>query len=154
MKSHRYSLFHSAPAFLSLLLYTHTVNTPKTHALLNTHYHQLSLLLSVCLSNTHAHTHTCPHFSPSHFGSRLCCSIDWTRPSIAFKYSYLSEEELWSMNGGTSKDFLLILSFPRYRRRFAIISSLLPLAISLCSEVRGLCRHTNAAPPRHLAKSR
>lgn len=54
----------------------------------------------------------------------------------------MSEEELWSMNRSTSKDFLLMLSFPGHWRRSAIISSLLPLAISLCSEVRGLCRHT------------
>lgn len=58
------------------------------------------------------------------------------------------------MNSGTSKDFLLILSFPGYARHFAIISNLLPLAISLYSEVRGLCRHKNTQPPRHLAKSR
>lgn len=57
------------------------------------------------------------------------------------------------MNSSTSKDFLLILSFNRYQKCPAIISSLLPLAISLCSEVRGLCRHTNAEPPRHLEKS-
>lgn len=51
------------------------------------------------------------------------------------------------MNSGTSKDFLLILSFPRYLRRPAIISSLLPSAISLCSEVRGLRRCTNPEQP-------
>lgn len=45
------------------------------------------------------------------------------------------------MNSGTSKDFLLILFFPGYRRCSAIISSPLPLAISLCSEVKGLYRH-------------
>lgn len=40
------------------------------------------------------------------------------------------------MNSSTSKDFLLILSFPGYLKHPSIISSLLPLAISLCSEVR------------------
>lgn len=48
------------------------------------------------------------------------------------------------MNSSTSKDFLLILSFPGYLKRPSIISSLLPLAISLFSEVRGLCHRTNA----------
>lgn len=115
------------------------------------------LSLPICLPlvfNWHTHRNTYPHFCLSHFSSGLCYSIDWTRPSIAFKFSYMSEEELWSMNRGTSKDFLLMLSFPGHWRRSAIISSLLPLAISLCSEVRGLCRHTNAEPPRHLSKSR
>lgn len=64
------------------------------------------------------------------------------RPSIAFKFSYLSEEELWSMNSSTSKDFLLILSFFRYQKRPAIISSLLPSVISFFSEVKGPCHHT------------
>lgn len=76
------------------------------------------------------------------------------RPSIAFKFSYLSEEELWSMNSSTLKDFLLILSFFGYQKRPAIISSLLPLVISFFSEVKGLCHHTGSEPPRHLMKPR
>lgn len=146
-------------SILCFFLYTHTnAHTLKTSKKTSPLKHELtlairnSLFLSISLFHKHVHTLTLPVLWVT-LVQDCCCSIDWTRPSIAFKYSYLSEEELWSMNSGTSKDFLLIPSFPRYWRRSAIISSLLPLAISLCSEVRGLCRHTNAEPPRHLAKS-
>lgn len=60
------------------------------------------------------------------------------------------------MNSSTSKDFLLILSFPGYLKRPSIISSLLPSAISLSVQrLRVFCHSARTQrPPRRLETSR
>lgn len=68
--------------------------------------------------HTHTHTHILflSLFSKSlWFRTLLFHWLD--KPSIAFKYSYLCEEELWSMNGGNSKDFLLTLPIPGHLKQ-------------------------------------
>lgn len=138
------SLRHSLCIFASDSLHAHTLNTTNVCV-----KHAITSSPSCSVSCTPSY----PRFCWRHFGSRLL--FHWLNKDINSLQIQLAVRRVATEHERQHlKRFPANSLLPGYRRLLAYIFSLLLSAISLRSEVRGLCRNTKVEPPRHLAESK